>query len=103
MSRAEIALVFVLALIASSVIAPGDYESALISDAIRKDPPQLEGLVSPVSLPSDCDSTVQQGSNPPLCYYFKAKRHETGAGSKSGSDHKRGARGLKANRHLEQP
>jgi len=41
MTRAEIFLVFAFAFIAATLIAPGDYEEALIHDAIRKDPPQM--------------------------------------------------------------
>jgi len=40
MTKAEIFLVFAFAFIAATLIAPGDYEEALIHDAIRKDPPQ---------------------------------------------------------------
>ena len=41
MTRAEILIVFVLTLIATSFVGPMDYEDALVQDAIRKDPPQI--------------------------------------------------------------
>ena len=41
MTRAQIFLVGLVAFAASYLVGPMDYESALITDAIRKDPPQI--------------------------------------------------------------
>ncbi len=43
-------------------VGKGDYEEALIRDAIRKDPPRAQAE------PNPCDATVWQSGERPRCY-----------------------------------
>lgn len=53
-------------------VGKGDYEGALVQDAIRKDPPPIPYTL-PLTFPLGCDITIEQNGQRPKCYFFKGK------------------------------
>lgn len=88
--------------IGAGLAGKGDYEDALIRDAIRKDAPMAHPLSCPIKDESGRPLRATISGRPhDLCYYGPA--HETGGKSKSGSEHKRRSRALEPDRNLEKP
>lgn len=74
MTRGEIIIVFFAILGATWLIGPSDYENALVTDAMRKDPPQIVIFESKQELrrlthPIQCDMTING-----KCYVRKESR-----------------------------
>ena len=93
MRLAAILLVTASAVAIYNLAGVADYEDAMVRDAMRKDPPPIPYTLPtthPLSMPSDCDMTVEQNGKPPRCYFLRG-------------DHNRGASALKTNGNLQQP